>query len=225
MTIGPLEPIFLGTLVKLSEITGNYGIGIILLTVIVRVIILPLTIKQEKSMKKMRDIQPEINKLREKYKDNPQEMQVKMQEIYKENKVNPMAGCLPLFIQMFIFITLFRVLNDTNSIPNDATFLWFNLKQPDALLKLPFALKLPFGIILSSFNILPLANTAVTFFQQKMMSTGTQDSNPQMKTMLYTMPLVILIMTYNMPSGVSLYWFTSSSLAVIQQFFIMKGRN
>ena len=144
---------------------------------------------------------------------------IKMQEIYKKNQVNPMAGCLPLFVQMCIFITLFRVLNDANSIPNDATFLWFNLKQPDALVKLPFT-----GMF-SAINIFPLLNTVVTFFQQKMMSTGTQDSNPQMKTMLYTLPLVILVMTYNMPSGVSLYWFTSSLLAVIQQFFIMKGRN
>ena len=219
MRIGPLEGVFLQTLQKLSEITGNYGIGIILLTVLIRVIILPLTVKQEKSMKKMRDIQPEVDKLREKYKDNPQEMQIKMQEIYKKNQVNPMAGCLPLFIQMCIFITLFRVLNDANSIPSDATFLWFNLKQPDALVKLPFT-----GMF-SAINIFPLLNTVVTFFQQKMMSTGTQDSNPQMKTMLYTLPLVILVMTYNMPSGVSLYWFTSSLLAVIQQFFIMKGRN
>ena len=219
MRIGPLEGVFLQTLKKLSEITGNYGIGIILLTVIIRVVILPLTIKQEKSMKRMRDIQPEVDKLREKYKDNPQEMQIKMQEIYKKNQVNPMAGCLPLFIQMCIFITLFRVLNDANSIPADATFLWFNLKQPDALVKLPFT-----GVF-SAINIFPLLNTVVTFFQQKMMSTGTQDSNPQMKTMLYTMPFVILVMTYNMPSGVSLYWFTSSLLAVIQQFFIMKGRN
>ena len=219
MRIGPLEGVFLQTLKKLSEITGNYGIGIILLTVIIRVVILPLTIKQEKSMKRMRDIQPEVDKLREKYKDNPQEMQIKMQEIYKKNQVNPMAGCLPLFVQMCIFITLFRVLNDANSIPNDATFLWFNLKQPDALVKLPFT-----GMF-SAINIFPLLNTVVTFFQQKMMSTGTQDSNPQMKTMLYTLPLVILVMTYNMPSGVSLYWFTSSLLAVIQQFFIMKGRN
>ena len=219
MRIGPLEGVFLETLKKLSEFTGNYGVGIILLTVMVRVIILPLTIKQEKSMKKMREIQPEIDKLREKHKDNPQEMQIKMQEIYKKNQVNPMAGCLPLFVQMCIFITLFRVLNDANSIPNDATFLWFNLKQPDALVKLPFT-----GMF-SAINIFPLLNTVVTFFQQKMMSTGTQDSNPQMKTMLYTLPLVILVMTYNMPSGVSLYWFTSSLLAVIQQFFIMKGRN
>ena len=219
MRIGPLEGVFLTTLKKLSEFTGNYGIGIILLTVLIRVIILPLTIKQEKSMKKMRDIQPEVDKSREKYKDNPQEMQIKMQEIYKKNQVNPMAGCLPLFVQMCIFITLFRVLNDANSIPNDATFLWFNLKQPDALVKLPFP-----GMF-SAINIFPLLNTVVTFFQQKMMSTGTQDSNPQMKTMLYTLPLVILVMTYNMPSGVSLYWFTSSLLAVIQQFFIMKGRN
>lgn len=219
MTIGPLEGVILQTLKKLSEVTGNYGIGIILLTVLIRVLILPLTIKQEKSMKKMREIQPEIDKLREKYKDNPQEMQIKMQEIYKKNQVNPLAGCLPLFVQMCIFITLFRVLNNANSIPNDATFLWFNLKQPDALVKLPFT-----GVF-SAINIFPLLNTVVTFFQQKMMSAGTQDSNPQMKTMLYTLPLVILVMTYNMPSGVSLYWFTSSLLAVIQQFFIMKGRN
>lgn len=218
MSIAPLESVFLNTLQKFSEITGNYGIAIILLTILVRVVILPLTIKQEKSMKKMREIQPEVDKLRTKYKDEPQVMQTKMQEIYKANKVNPMAGCLPLFVQMCIFITLFRVLTKPGSIPEDAHFLWFNLKYPDALIALPFG-------FLTSLNVLPLLNMVVTFFQQKMMSTGTQDTNPQMKTMLYTLPFVILVMTYKMPSGVSLYWFTSSLLAVIQQFFIMKGRN
>ena len=219
MSIAPLESVFLNTLQKFSEITGNYGIAIILLTILVRVVILPLTLKQEKSMKKMREIQPEVDKLRTKYKDDPQVMQTKMQEIYKANKVNPMAGCLPLFVQMCIFITLFRVLTKPGSIPEDAQFLWFNLKYPDALIALPFK-----GI-LASINILPLLNMVVTFFQQKMMSTGTQETNPQMKTMLYTLPFVILVMTYNMPSGVSLYWFTSSLLAVIQQFYIMKGRS
>ena len=218
MSIAPLESVFLNTLAKLSEFTGNYGIGIILLTILVRVVILPLTIKQEKSMKKMREIQPEVDKLRTKYKDDPQQMQTQMQAIYKQNKVNPMAGCLPLFVQMCIFITLFRVLTKAGSIPEDAHFLWFNLKFPDALIALPFS-------FLTSLNVLPLLNMVVTFFQQKMMSTGTQDTNPQMKTMLYTLPFVILVMTYKMPSGVSLYWFTSSLLAVIQQFFIMKGRN
>ena len=218
MSIAPLESVFLNTLQKFSEITGNYGIAIILLTILVRVVILPLTIKQEKSMKKMREIQPEVDKLRTKYKDDPQVMQTKMQEIYKANKVNPMAGCLPLFVQMCIFITLFRVLTKPGSIPEDAHFLWFNLKYPDALIALPVG-------FLTSLNVLPLLNKVVTFFQQKMMSTGTQDTNPQMKTMLYTLPFVILVMTYKMPSGVSLYWFTSSLLAVIQQFFIMKGRN
>ena len=218
MSIAPLESVFLNTLQKFSEITGNYGIAIILLTILVRVVILPLTIKQEKKKKKMREIQPEVDKLRTKYKDDPQVMQTKMQEIYKANKVNPMAGCLPLFVQMCIFITLFRVLTKPGSIPEDAHFLWFNLKYPDALIALPFG-------FLTSLNVLPLLNMVVTFFQQKMMSTGTQDTNPQMKTMLYTLPFVILVMTYKMPSGVSLYWFTSSLLAVIQQFFIMKGRN
>ena len=138
MSIAPLESVFLNTLQKFSEITGNYGIAIILLTILVRVVILPLTIKQEKSMKKMREIQPEVDKLRTKYKDDPQVMQTKMQEIYKANKVNPMAGCLPLFVQMCIFITLFRVLTKPGSIPEDAHFLWFNLKYPDALIALPF---------------------------------------------------------------------------------------
>ena len=220
MSIPPLEKPLLQVLTKLAEYTGNYGIAIILLTIILRLIILPLTLTQERSMKKVREIQPELEKIKEKYKSNPQEMQIKVQELYKKNNVNPLGGCLPLIVQMLVFITLYTVLRNPNSIPSDATFLWFNLKQPDALFTLPFNIK---GAA-ATLNVLPIANMIITYFQQKTMSAGTNDTNPSMKSFMYMMPVMLLVITYTMPSGVSLYWFTSSLLAVIQQLYIMKGR-
>ena len=182
-----------------------------------RILIFPLTLKQEKSMKKMREIQPELDKLKEKYKDNPQEFQKRTAEVYKENGVNPLGGCLPLLIQMPIFVALYYALIG-NAIPNDATFLWFNLKKPDALFQITNTL---------SFNLLPILNTAATFVQQKIMtgSTGDKQENNPMQSMLYTMPLMMLFIFYRMPSGVTLYYLFSTIFSVIQQYFIMKGRN
>ena len=184
----------------ITNIVGNYGVAIIILTIMMRILIFPLTLKQEKSMKKMREIQPELDKLKEKYKDNPQEFQKRTAEVYKENGVNPLGGCLPLLIQMPIFVALYYALIG-NAIPNDATFLWFNL--------------------------LPILNTAATFVQQKIMtgSTGDKQENNPMQSMLYTMPLMMLFIFYRMPSGVTLYYLFSTIFSVIQQYFIMKGRN
>ena len=109
MRIKPLELGLATLLTNIAKVVGNYGIAIIILTILVRLILLPLTLKQEKSMKKMRDIQPELDKLKEKYKDKPQEFQKATAEIYKEHNVNPLAGCLPLLIQMPIFIALYYV--------------------------------------------------------------------------------------------------------------------
>ena len=119
MRIKPLELGLATLLTNIAKVVGNYGIAIIILTILVRLILLPLTLKQEKSMKKMRDIQPELDKLKEKYKDKPQEFQKATAEIYKEHNVNPLAGCLPLLIQMPIFIALYYVFSG-NSIPNEA---------------------------------------------------------------------------------------------------------
>ena len=210
-----LEMITVDVLKAINGIVGNYGIAIIIVTILMRILIFPLTLKQEKSMKKMKEIQPEVDKIREKYKDDPQTLNQKTMEIYKENNVNPMGGCLPILIQMPIFVALYYAFVG-NTIPADATFLWFNLKQPDHFMKL--------GTF--TVNLLPILNTLVTFIQQKiMMGVQPQDKNNTMSSMLYTMPLMMLFIFYNMPSGVTLYYLVSGVLSVIQQYFILKGRN
>ena len=197
-------------------VVGNYGVAIIIVTVLMRIIIFPLTLKQEKSMKKMRELQPELEKIKEKYKDNPQEYQQKTAELYRESGVNPLGGCLPLLIQMPVFVALYWAFSG-NAIPADAKFLWFTLKQPDRL----------FMIGNFAFNLLPILNVGVTYIQQKIMTNTTsgQESNQQMKTMLYMMPLMMLFIFYRMPSGVTLYYLVSGALSLVQQYFILKGRS
>ena len=197
-------------------IVGNYGIAIIIVTILMRIIIFPLTLKQEKSMKKMRELQPELEKIKEKYKDNPQEYQQKTAELYRESGVNPLGGCLPLLIQMPVFVALYWAFSG-NAIPADAKFLWFTLKQPDRL----------FMIGNFAFNLLPILNVGVTYIQQKIMTSATsgQESNQQMQTMLYMMPLMMLFIFYKMPSGVTLYYLVSGALSLVQQYFILKGRS
>ena len=197
-------------------VVGNYGVAIIIVTILMRIIVFPLTLKQEKSMKKMRDLQPELDKIKEKYKDDPQEYQRKTAELYRESGVNPLGGCLPLLIQMPIFVALYWAFSG-NAIPADAKFLWFTLKQPDRL----------FMMGNFAFNLLPILNVGVTYIQQKIMASATsgQESNQQMQTMLYMMPIMMLFIFYNMPSGVTLYYLVSGALSLVQQYFILKGRS
>lgn len=197
-------------------IPGKFGIAIIIITILMRIIVFPLTLKQEKSMKKMRELQPELDKIKEKYKDDPQEYQKRTAEIYKANNVNPLGGCLPLLIQLPVFVALYYAFSG-KTIPNDATFLWFNLKQPDRLFM--------FGNF--AFNLLPILNTGVTYLQQKIMSGATQgqEGNNQLQSMMYTMPLMMLFLFYRMPSGVTLYYLVSGALSLAQQYIIMKGRS
>lgn len=211
-----LEDAVVFLLKEITKVVGNYGISIIIITILMRIIVFPLTLKQEKSMKKLKELQPELDMLKEKYKDNPQEYQKQMAEVYKNNNVNPLGGCLPLLIQLPVFVALYYAFSG-NTIPNDATFLWFNLKKPDSLFKVgTFA-----------FNLLPILNTGVTYVQQKIMSDATkgQETNSQMQAMLYMMPVMMLVLFYNMPSGVTLYYLISGFLSLVQQYFVMKGRS
>lgn len=211
-----LETIAVDVLKGINGMVGNYGIAIIIVTILMRALIFPLTLKQEQSMKKMRDSQPEIDKIKERYKDNPQKMNEEVMKFYRENNINPMGGCLPILIQMPIFVALYYAFSGS-AIPNDATFLWFNLKKPDELFKIgSFAV-----------NLLPILNTGVTYIQQKIMSDATkgQETNNTMQSMLYTMPIMMLVLFYNMPSGVTLYYLVSGILSVIQQHIILKGRS
>ena len=199
-----------------DKYVGNFGVSIIIVTILIKIMLLPLTLKQDKSMKEMKKLQPELEKIKEKYKDNPQEYQQKTAELYRESGVNPLGGCLPLLIQMPVFVALYWAFSG-NAIPADAKFLWFTLKQPDRLFM--------FGNF--AFNLLPILNTGVTYLQQKIMSGATQgqEGNNQLQSMMYTMPLMMLFLFYRMPSGVTLYYLVSGALSLAQQYIIMKGRS
>ena len=184
-----------------DKYVGNFGVSIIIVTILIKIALLPLTLKQDKSMKEMKKLQPEIEKIKEKYANDKQMLNIKTMELYKEHKVNPLGGCLPLLLQLPILFALFGVLRN-GIIPKDSSFLWLKLSVPDP------------------FYVLPVLNGAVSFFQQKLM--GSADSNPQMKNMMYIFPIMMIMFSVKMPSGLQLYWLTSSILAVVQQYFIMK---
>jgi YidC/Oxa1 family membrane protein insertase len=184
------------------SITGNFGLAIIGITVIIKIILLPLTLKQDKSMKAMKKIQPQVDKLKEQYKDDPKILNQKTMELYQQNKINPAGGCIPLLIQLPILWALFGVLRiERGLIPNGSTFLWMNLIEPDP------------------YYILPILNGLVSYIQQKLMGS---DNNPQMKNMTYIFPVMMIFISYKMPAGLQIYWLTSSLAGVIQQYLIMK---
>lgn len=205
-----LTKIFEKAIFIIYNFIGNFGVAIILFTLLIKLVLLPLNLKQDKSMRDMKNIQPEIDKLREKHKDNPQELNKNTMELYKKYNVNPFGGCLPAIVQLPILWTLFRVLR-TDSInaiiPQDSSFLIWNLASSDPLF------------------ILPVLNGIVAFIQQKIMSGNSTMQNDQMKMMTYFMPVMILVISLQMPSGLQLYWLTSSLISLIQQYYIMRKRS
>ena len=193
---------------------GNYGIAILILTVLIRMIFWPLTHKGTESMKRMQALQPKMKAIKEKYKDNPQRQQQETMALYKENKVNPMGGCLPMFIQIPVFIALFAVLRSAIEL-RFSGFLWISdLSEPENL----FAGMIP---IVGSLNILPLLMSATMMWQQKL--TPTAGDAQQQKMMAIMMPVMMLFFFYSMPSGLVLYW-TTSQVLMIAQMLIKKKK-
>ena len=193
----------------LFALTHNYGIAIILLTIIVKVVFWPVTHKGTESMKKMKDIQPELTKMREKFKGDPKKIQEKQMLLYREHGVNPVAGCLPMLIQMPVFIALFTVLRSAVEL-RFQSFLWIaDLCEPEGLLAgvLPF----PAG----GLNILPLVMTGTMVLQQKLTPTA---GDPQQQKMMQFMPLMMLFIFYNMASALVLYWSVSQGLSILQLY-------
>jgi YidC/Oxa1 family membrane protein insertase len=208
----PIESLLrfvLETLFAITSAAGfaSYGWAIILLTIIVKMALYPLTVKQVKSMKAMQELSPKMKKIQEKYKDNPQVMQQKIGALYKEAGVNPLAGCLPLLIQMPILMGMYYSLyNFSYPTPESAYFLWMtSMSDPDPL------------------YILPVLSALTTFLQQKM--TTTDSNNPQMKMMMFIMPLFIGWISINFPSGLVLYWVTMNVVQIIQQWWMYRGDN
>ena len=190
----------------------NYGIAIILLTILVRILFWPLTHKSTVGMKKMQEIQPLMKEIQAKYKDNPQRLQQETWALYKEKKVNPMSSCLPMLIQIPVFIALFNVLRSAVEL-RYAPFLWIaDLSEPEAL----FASWFPFG----GLNILPIL-MAATMALQSALTPSTGDKNQQ-KMMMVFMPIMMLVMFYSFPSALSLYWTLSQVFSIVQMWLIRR---
>jgi len=206
----------------LKGICGSYGIAIILLTLIVRILFWPVTQKANSSMRRMQKLQPKIKELQEKYKETPMdtpddtarkkaELNQKMMELYRVEKVNPVGGCLPVLLQIPVFIALYSALDSAVELRN-VPFLWCtDLSRPDLVgPTLPFAL--PF-IGQVGLHPLVIAMTALMIVQQKM--TPTSGDSTQQKMMMI-MPIVMLFMFYNLPSGLTLYWTVSQIFSILQ---------
>ncbi len=190
----------------------NFGVAIILLTILVRVLFWPLTHKSTVGMKKMQEIQPLMKEIQAKFKDNPQRLQQEMWALYKEKKVNPMSSCLPMLIQIPVFIALFNVLRSAVEL-RYAPFLWISdLSEPEAL----FADWFPFG----GLNLLPILMAATTALQSYF-TPSTGDKNQQ-KMMMIMMPAMMLVMFYSFPSALSLYWFLSNIFSIVQMWLIRR---
>lgn len=190
----------------LKELCGSYGIAIILLTIIVRVVFWPVTQKANNSMRKMQKINPLVKELREKYKDNPQLMNQKLMELYRTEKVNPLGGCLPILLQIPVFLALYSALDAAVELRH-VSFLWAtDLTKPDLVGP---AFLFGYGI-----HPLILIMTALMVWQQKMTPAAGMD--PIQQKMMMAMPIVMLIMLYNLPSGLTLYWTVSQIFSILQ---------
>lgn len=194
------------------SIVPSFGMAIIFLTILVRLIFWPLTHKSTVGMRKMQEIQPKMKEIQAKYKDNPQRLQQETWALYKQENVNPMSSCLPMLAQIPVFIALFNVLRSAVEL-RYAPFLWISdLSEPEAL----FASWFPFG----GLNILPVLMAATTALQSAF-TPSTGDKNQQ-KMMMFFMPIMMLVMFYSFPSALSLYWFLSNIFSIVQMWIIRR---
>jgi len=190
------------------KITSNYGISIILLTLVIRAILWWPTQKSYTSMKQMQEktnkMQPRLKTLKEVYKDNPTKLNEETMKLYKEYKINPVGGCLPMLLQMPVFFALFTTLNSAIELKGASFWLWSDLSTKDSL------------------YILPIAMGLSMFIQQKISTPppATPETATQQKMMLYLLPGILTFAAFGWPSGLLLYWVISNILSIAQQFFI-----
>jgi YidC/Oxa1 family membrane protein insertase len=194
------------------SVIGNYGIAIILLTVLIKGTFWPITQKGMKSMKNMQKLQPKVAKLKEKYKDDSQKMNQEMMALYKTYKVNPLGGCLPMLLQIPFFFALYKVLLMSIELRHAPFMLWINdLSAPD---RLPIGFDIPY---LGGIPVLTLLMGASMYLQQKMTPTTADPTQAKIMQML---PIIFTFMFLNFASGLVLYWFVNNLLSILQQQLI-----
>ncbi len=184
----------------------NYGVSIILLTLLIRLITFPLQYKSFVSMKKLQLVQPELNKIREKFKDDPQKMQKESMELFRKSGANPIGGCLPLLLQMPVFFAFYKVLYGAVELVNAPFILWIHdLSNKDP------------------YFVLPVLMTGAMFLQQKL--TPNTISDPVQKKVMLFMPLVFGFIMKDLPSGLSLYIFVSTVFGILQQLIVFNAKS
>ena len=198
---------------KLHGLLGNWGWAIVALVVLLKAAFYWLNASAYRSMGKMKALAPKVNDLKERYKDKPQEMQQAMMRIYKEEKVNPLGGCLPIFVQMPFFIALYWVLLSSVEMRNAPWIGWItDLAAPDTLFGTIPGINFPVGL-------LPILMTATSLFQVWLNPTP---ADPMQAKMMWFMPLAFGFMFFFFPAGLVLYWLTNNILSIAQQWFINK---
>ncbi|HEY6868050.1 MAG TPA: YidC/Oxa1 family insertase periplasmic-domain containing protein [Candidatus Eisenbacteria bacterium] len=206
--IRPISALLLRLLHWIDLVARNYGVAIILLATVLRLVLHPLNMSSMKSMRAMQRLQPEMDRLREKYKNDPQAMNTQIMALYKENKVNPAGGCLPMLIQMPVLVALYQVLFNAIELRQAPFVGWINdLSAPEQL----------FSVGGFPLRLLPLLMTGSGLVLQRMTPTS-----PQQAPTAYMMNLFMLVIFYNMPSGLVLYWTVMNLLSALQQWLVLR---
>jgi len=197
----------------LHGVSGNYGVDIVILTVIIKVLFIPLTQRSYRSMREMQKLQPQMAKIRERFKDTPEQMNKEIMELYRRHKVNPLGGCLPMVLQIPVFIGLYEALLNAVELRHAPFVLWINdLSAPDRL----GSLQIPF-VQHPGIPVLTLLMGASMFVQQWMTPSA---GDPTQQRMMMIMPLMFTFMFVNFPSGLALYWLVNNLLTIAQQFYM-----
>jgi YidC/Oxa1 family membrane protein insertase len=202
------------------RVTGNYGVDIILLTVLVKLVTVPLTQKSYKSMQELQKLQPQMKKLQEKYADDRTAMNKEVMELYRRHNVNPLGGCLPMVFQMPIFIGLYNALLSAVELRHARFAWWINdLSAPDRLPPIPHP---PLAVIAGTEIRVPVLTLlmGVSMVIQQRMTPASVD--PTQQRMMMIMPLVFTVMFINFPSGLALYWLVNNVLTIAQQMLLQQ---
>ncbi|MBN2652108.1 MAG: membrane protein insertase YidC, partial [Spirochaetales bacterium] len=200
---------------------NNYGVAIILLTILIKLLIFPITRKSYQSSSEMQKISPKINEIKEKYKNDPQRMNQEVAKLYKESGINPMKGCLPMVIQMPIFIAMYQLCLNHFALQGKPFMLWINdLSLADSVYSFDFETSIGFLQGFDAIRILPVLFVATQIISTKIMQGKSAPANGSMKFMIYGLPLVFFFILYSAPSGLFVYWITSNIITFLQQILI-----
>ena len=221
--LSPIEKLLKWLLLIFYKITPNYGVAIIILTLFIKIIFFPLTKKGSEATLRMQALSPKIKEIQDKYKNNPQKLNTEMANLYKQEGYNPLSGCLPMLLQFPIFIAMYQLFSNHFDM-RGAGFIpgWIpDLSLPEYIVKFPDGFRLPI-LGWTALRALPFIYVGSQLIYGKVTQMPGQQSNSQMKLMLYVMPLVFFFVLYNVPSGLLVYWIFSNLLTLVQQIIINK---